>query len=104
MNGLQNDRFRDEKFLYLQTKSRKKIFDELMILIESKEKCILSLTGLQGSGKSHFLADFVLRNRLEFKSSKMRILYVNNCAQYVESPFEYIFYELLYLVFRLGHN
>ena len=96
LNRMQNERFRDDNFIYLHTKLRKKLFDQMMKEIMEKDKSILALTGLQGSGKSHFLADFVLRNRL--KKSNLRILYINNGQEYFASSFEYMMNEIIYMV------
>ena len=96
LNRMQNDRFRDDSFIYLHTKLRKKLFDQMMGQIMEKETKILALTGLQGSGKSHFLADFVLRNRL--KKSNLRILYINNGQEYFANYSGYIMREIIYMV------
>jgi len=67
MNNMQKDRFRNDRFIYLQTKQRKNMFVQMMNEINSKKKGKLTVSGLQGSGKSHFLADFVFRNPLTLK-------------------------------------
>jgi len=98
MNKLQNDRFNRDKFLYLQTNYRNEKFNQIMNLIKSEGELKLALTGLQGSGKSHFLADFVLRNRLISKKSNLRILYINHSGQYLSLPYSYILNEIKYMV------
>ena len=97
LNELQLGRFLEKNFLYLHTTHRKTIFDKMTNLMNSK-KFTSGLTGLQGTGKSHFLADFVLRHRLSFDKSKIRIMYINNSVLYFANPTNYILNELIYMV------
>ena len=96
MNKMQKDRFRDDSFLYMQTKLRKKLFNQMMNEINTKKNCRLTLTGLQRSGKSQFLADFVLRNRLN--NQRLRILYINDGEQYFGNWNKYIRNEIIYMI------
>jgi len=58
---------------------------------------IPKVVGLQGSGKSHFLSDFVLRTRIQ-ESDKFRVFYVNNNELFAQGPRQYLDNELKYMV------
>ena len=91
---LQNERFEQNNFIYYFTKYRQQLYQEITELCKNKNKKI-SMTGLQCSGKSYFLADFVLRERALGKNSMFRILYINNSKAFLSDPGEYMFIELL---------
>ena len=105
MNLLQYDRYLEEDFLYYQTNYSKTIKEKIDKIFYEKENCTVLLKGLQGSGKSYFLSDFVLRNRINGIDSKLRILYVNNSDFYMQKPLLYIFNELKYMLcFDIAKN
>lgn len=60
-----------------------------------KKSC---LTGLQSSGKSFFLSDFVLRQRVLGEKSKFRILYINNNEDFGIDSVDYLWNELFYML------
>ena len=94
--GLQKDRFSKTEFTYYFTKYRQKISEELIKDCKMETKFNrFSITGLQCSGKSFFLADFVLRQRALGEKSDFRILYVNATKFFLQEPKPYLFVELL---------
>ena len=91
---LQQERFEPNYFIYYLTKYRQELYQKITELCENKNIKI-SITGLQCSGKSYFLADFVLRQRTLGKNSMFRILYINDSKAFLSDPNEYMFIELL---------
>ena len=90
-----NDRFSRKHFLYYFTNYRQQVSSELLqICKEQKMVKKISITGLQCSGKSYFLADFVLRQRALGKESDFRILYINCSESFIQNT-EGLFFELL---------
>lgn len=92
-NLLQADRYFENEFLYYQTEYRKKFLTDLREIYLEKNIQIC-LTGIQAIGKSHFLSDYVLRNRIKGKDSDFRILYMNESGYFNFKKF--IINELLY--------
>ena len=92
-NLLQQDRYLESNFTYLSTKYRDLIYEKIQKNQESEK---IVLTGIQSSGKSFFLSDFVLRQRSLGENSKNRVLYVNNSEEYWANPIRYIINELIY--------
>jgi len=93
-NLLQPDKYLDNKFTYYLTEYRKQILGQIKQVPQEKLKIIL--TGIQDSGKSYFLSDYVLRQRSLCKDSDCRILYINNSEEYCKMPLDYIISELVY--------
>ena len=93
-NELQSKKYLQEKFTYYLTEYRKKKLEEMKQIPFFRFKRYL--TGIQDSGKSFFLSDFVLRQRFLCKESKYRILYINNSAKFIKSQVRYIMNELIY--------
>ena len=93
-NELQSKKYLQEKFTYYLTEYRKKKLEEMKQIPFFRFKRYL--TGIQDSGKSFFLSDFVLRQRFLCKESKYRILYINNSAKFIKSEVMYIMDELIY--------
>jgi len=93
-NILQQEKYPEGIFTYYCTKYRKQMLSDVKNIIEKTNKIIL--TGIQDSGKSYFLSDFVLRHRLSGKDSEYRFIYVNNSEELTKDYETYIFSELIY--------
>ena len=98
LNSLQRDRYPGKKFRYCLTEDRKAKIVEILQLIEN-DVSFIKLTGMPGLGKSYFLSDFVLRQRVQGKSSPFRIIYVNNSDEYLTFPYRYLLNELKFMLF-----
>ena len=98
MNYLQTDRYLEKSFVYYHTNHRKSIMMKIDEIMRKNKKNKILITGLQGSGKSHFLSHFVLSHRIQGINSKLRILYVNNSAHYLQTSLDYIINELKYML------
>jgi len=93
--NLQKKRFSETYFLYYFTKYRQQLYQEIMEGCKNKKLTNISITGLQCTGKSYFLADFVLRQRALGEKLEFRILYINSSRTFLSEPVNYIFIELL---------
>ena len=96
-NDLQHDRYYEDTFLYYFTEHRKEAYVNMMDLLLKNPKNRIKVVGMQGSGKSHFLSDFVLRARIE-KNDKFRVFYVNYNELFTKYPRRYLENELKYMV------
>jgi len=97
-NFLQPDRYFEAKFRYCNTVYRQSIFEKINQIISSNDQSKIKLTGLQGSGKSFFLSDYVLRKRILGKTAKTRIFYINNSDKFIQDSWSYFFKELVYML------
>ena len=96
-NKLQSEKFLENKFTFYFSSHRKKAFFELEDVLQKKWKILV--TGIKDSGKSHFLADYVLRYRFLGKDACARILYINNSELFSSNPKKYLMSELVYELF-----
>jgi len=93
-NLLQKDKYLENHFSYYFTEHRKTIYDEIQKVPKGTLKVVLN--GIQDSGKSFFLSDYVLRQRFFGKESNSRITYINNSEEFVKDQTMYIMRELIY--------
>ena len=92
--NLQKKRFSETYFLYYFTKYRQQLYQEIMEGCKNKKLTNISITGLKCTGKSYFLADFVLRQRALGEKSEFRILYINSNQRIIYSLKYYLRFVL----------
>ena len=92
-NLLQQDKYNQAYFLYYFTEIRKQYYNEIIEFLKTKKQILIN--SAQGSGKSYFLSDLVLRQRILGSDSEFRILYINSSENYLKQSRSYLFLELL---------
>lgn len=96
-NISQNER--EKNFLYCNRECRKSV---AQVIIENKsfKKGLNEINRFIGTGKPHYLADFVFRYRLADNTTNFRVLYFNNPQEFLAQPLSYIREEFIYMLWH----
>ena len=95
-NPIMETRFMKPHFSYYFSNYLQKQYKALIARLKYKSK--IAIKGFEASGKSYFLSDFVLRQRLLASTSNFCIFYIHCSKNFLHDPIKYLLNEILYMI------